>query len=90
MNLGDEIQDGGVWELEDGIGAMCGYSVMRVQGVEEWTEYTALRGSGAECQYRGVETAHSPPGVCPSGIPESSSKAPELGNKLIEHNSVQC
>jgi len=58
--VGDETQDGGVIrKLKDGIGAMCRYTVMRIQGVQEWTEYSALRGSGAQGQYRGGETAHS-------------------------------
>jgi len=37
------------------VGAVCGYTVMHVQ---EWTENTALRGSGAQGQYRGREIAH--------------------------------
>jgi len=46
--VGDETQDGGVVrKLKDGVGAVCGYTVMRVQGVQEWTEYAALRGSGS-------------------------------------------
>jgi len=58
--VGDETQDGGVvHELKDGVGAMCGYTVMRVQGVQEWAEYTALTGSSAQGQYIGGETAHS-------------------------------
>jgi len=35
---------------------LCGATVMPVQGVQEWTEYAALRRSGAH--YRGGETAH--------------------------------
>jgi len=31
---------------------------MHVQGIQEWTEYKALRGSGAQGQNRGGETAH--------------------------------
>ena len=58
--VGDGTQYGGVIrKLKDGVGAMCGYTVIRVQGVQEWTEYTALEGSGAQGQYRGGETAHS-------------------------------
>jgi len=58
--VGDETQDGGVvYQLKDGVGVVCGYTVIRLQGVQEWTEYAALRGSGAQGQYRGGETAHS-------------------------------
>jgi len=33
--VGDETQDGG--EFKDGVGAVCVYTVMHVQGVQEWT-----------------------------------------------------
>jgi len=34
--VGDETQDDGVIrKLKDGVGAVCGYTVMRVQGVQE-------------------------------------------------------
>jgi len=46
-------------ELKDEVGAVCGYTVIRVQGIQEWTEYIALRGSGAQGRYRVGETAHS-------------------------------
>jgi len=56
----DETQDGGVIrKLKDGVGAVCGYIVMCVQGVLKWTEYAALRVSSAQGQYRGGENAHS-------------------------------
>jgi len=45
--------------FKDGVGAVCGYTVMCVQGIQEWTEYAALRDSSAPGQYRGGETAHS-------------------------------
>jgi len=46
--VGDETQDGGVvHKLKDGLGAVCGYTLICVQGIQEWTEYAALRGSGA-------------------------------------------
>jgi len=58
--VGDEPQDGGVVrELNDGVGAVSGYRVRCEQGVQEGTECAALRGSGAQGQYRGGETAHS-------------------------------
>jgi len=57
---GDETQDGGViHQFKDGVGAVCVYTVMHLQGIQEWTEYAALWGSGAQGQYRGGETAHS-------------------------------
>jgi len=46
-------------QTKDGVGAVCGYTVVCVQGVQEWTEYAALRGSGVQGQYRGSETVHS-------------------------------
>jgi len=58
--VGDETQNGGVVrELKDGVGAVCGYTVMHVQGVQEWTKCAALRGSSAQGQYRRGETAYS-------------------------------
>jgi len=46
--VADETQDGGVVrKLKDGV-VVCGYTAICVQGVQEWTEYTALRGSRAQ------------------------------------------
>ena len=58
--VGDEIQDGCVVrKLKHGVGPVCGYAVVHVQGVQEWTKYARLRGSGAQGQCRGSETAHT-------------------------------
>jgi len=46
-------------ETQDGVGAVCVYTVMRDQGVQEGTENAALRASGAQGQYRGAGTADS-------------------------------
>jgi len=37
---------------------LCVATQSCLQGVQERTEYAALRGSGAQGQYRGGETAH--------------------------------
>jgi len=58
--VGDETQDGGVVrKLKDGVGAVCGYTLIFEQGIQEGTEYAALKDSGAQGQYRRRETAHS-------------------------------
>jgi len=68
-----------------------------VQGVQEGTLYAALRGSGAQGQYRGGETANShhlgsahqeiQDPVAKGGV---KAQAPELENELSGHNSVEC
>ena len=71
--VGDETQDGGVVrKRKDGVGAVCGYTVIREQGKQKGPEYAALRGSGAQGQSRGGEAEpSSPPGVCPSAMASS-------------------
>jgi len=91
-------QDGGVVRKpNDGVGAVCGYTVIRVQGVQEGNEYAALRGSGAQGQYRGGEIVHSLylPSACrevqdPVAKRGVKPQAPVLGNELSWHNIVEC
>ncbi len=46
-------------KFDDDVGAVCGYTVMRVQGVQKWAENTALRGSSVEGQRGGDVAAYS-------------------------------
>ncbi len=39
-------------ELDDDVGAVCGCTVMCVQGVQEWAENAALRSTSVEGQRR--------------------------------------
>ncbi len=41
-----------VSEFDDDFGAVCGCTVMCVQGVQEWAENAALRGTSVEGQRR--------------------------------------
>jgi len=58
--VGDETQEGGaVCKLKDGVGAVSSYTDIREHSIQEGTEYAALRGSSAQGEDRGGETAHS-------------------------------
>ncbi len=41
-----------VSEFDDDVGAVCGCTVMREQGVQEWAENAALRSTSVEGQRR--------------------------------------
>ena len=92
--VGDETQDGGVIrKLKDDVGVVSGHAITREQGVQQGTEYAALRGSDAQGQCRGGEVAHShhlgstlqevQDPVAQGGV---KTQGPELGNKLSGHN----
>ena len=75
---------------------MCGSTVIRAQGVQEGTEYTALRGSSAQGQYGGGETANPHHlGSVRQDVQDPVEKAgvkplaPELENELSGHISVE-
>jgi len=79
------------------VGAVCVYTVISEQCVQEGTEYTALRGSGAQGQCRGGEAAHSHHlGSAHQEVQDPVSKGgvkpqdPVLGNELSGHNSFEC
>ncbi len=48
-----------VSKFDDDVGAVCGYTVMCVQGVQEWAEDAALRSTSVEDQGRLGIVAHS-------------------------------
>ncbi len=48
-----------ICKFDDDVGAVCGYTVMRVQGEQERAENTTLRGSSVEGQWGGDVTAYS-------------------------------
>jgi len=92
--VGDETWDDGV--IRELMLEPCVATVIREQGIQERNEYAALRGSGAQGQYRGGETAHSHHlGFARQEVQDPVTKgglqpqAPELANELGGHNSVE-
>ncbi len=81
-----------VIQFDDDVGAVCGCTVVCVQGVQEWAEDAALRSTSVEDQGRWGVVAHSD--FCLSGSPGSSCTeiclVPESGASQPVWQALWC
>ncbi len=81
-----------ICKFYDDVGAVCGCTVVCVQGVKEWAEDAALRSTSVEDQGRSGVAAHSD--FCLSGSPGSSCAeiclVPEFGASQPVWQALWC
>ncbi len=86
-----------ICKFDDDVRAVCGCTVMCVQGVQEWAEDAALRSTGVEDQGRWCVVAHSGhlTSACqevqePAAQRSVQSQSLELRNQCGRHYGVKC
>ncbi len=86
-----------IGKFDDDVGAVCSCTVVCVQGVQEWAEDAALRGTSVEDQGRWGVVAHSDhlTSACqevqdPAAQRSVQSQSLELLNQCGRHYGVKC